>query len=165
MPAQFSTPDLRVFADGQAVVEALALHLVDEIERITRHGVCRLALSGGSTPRLLYGRLAEEDLARRVDFDRLRIFWGDERCVAADDPASNYLMAREAWLDKVPLAPENIFPIDGSLAADASARHYAQELGDEPLDIVLLGMGTDGHTAYGSARKLYHFHIDNIGAY
>jgi 6-phosphogluconolactonase len=112
------------------------------VERVlSRDGVVRVALSGGSTPRALYHELAK----RSLPWDRIEVFWGDERGVGPDDDASNYRMASEALLRHVPIPEERIHRIEGE-REDAAAR-YAARLGDAPLDIVLLGMGSDGHTA------------------
>lgn len=118
---------------------------------IADRGTCFLALAGGSTPKPLYAALAKEDLP----WEHVHIFWGDERYVPVDHPDSNAGMARAAWLDQVPFPPENIHIVP-TLAADPAqaASQYEQTLHhvmgtqDWPqLDVVLLGMGDDGHTA------------------
>jgi 6-phosphogluconolactonase len=120
---------------------------------IQTQGRATIALSGGSTPKPLYERLATADLA----WDKLHIFWGDERCVPSDHPDSNERMARLAWLDRVPFPAANIHPVP-TQAADpaAAAQQYAQTLQDffglaaqelPRFDVMLLGMGDDGHTA------------------
>ncbi len=118
----------------------------------------RVALSGGSTPKKLYELLASSEFRKRVPWGRILWFWGDERFVSHDDPDSNYRMAQEAMLSRIPVPRENIFPIPTDGDPDAAVaryestlkRIYGQEslIPDEPLfDIVLLGMGDDGHTA------------------
>jgi len=114
-----------------------------------------LALSGGSTPRALYTLLGSE---YRIDWSRVESFWGDERFVPYDDPNSNFRMARETLLSKIDIPPTNIHPIptDGE-PADAARRYEAllkNIYGSERLeparplfDVVLLGLGSDGHTA------------------
>ena len=130
------------------MVEALAKYLASDIrETLGRQACYRWALAGGSTPGRLYRRLAQPGAADVLDWRRMRLFWGDERCVPPDDPQSNYRMVRESLLDHVPIPAGNIFPIDGTLEPERSAAAYAQVLGEEPLDCVLLGMGEDGHTA------------------
>jgi 6-phosphogluconolactonase len=116
-------------------------------------GRCTIAVSGGSTPKPLYQRLAQQDLP----WDKIHIFWGDERYVPPSHPESNEGMVRQAWLDQVAIPPENIHPMPtGARDPSLDAAHYAQHLntffGLNPgawpaLDIVLLGMGDDGHTA------------------
>ncbi|MCA1585157.1 MAG: 6-phosphogluconolactonase, partial [Acidobacteria bacterium] len=119
-------------------------------------GVFRVVLAGGETPRALYARLAEPPF-RDVPWERTQVFWGDERHVGPSDTDSNYRMAVEALLSRVPVNPSNVFRIrgekpDAELAAreyDATIRHVcALQAGEWPrFDLVLLGLGTDGHTA------------------
>jgi 6-phosphogluconolactonase len=134
--------------DEGAVVEALADYLASDIrETLGRQDYYRWALAGGSTPGRLYRRLAQLGGPDSLDWRRMRLFWGDERCVPPGDPQSNYRRVRESFLDYVPIPAGNIFPIDGTLDPERSAEAYAEVLGEEPLDCVLLGMGEDGHTA------------------
>ena len=122
----------------------------------SRFAVC---LSGGSTPRRLYQELAAPPYRDAFPWDRVHWFWGDERFVPHGDPQSNYRMVDEAMLARVPVPPEQIHPIPTEgLGADAAAEAYERELqafyGAEHLDparplfdVVLLGVGGDGHTA------------------
>ena len=145
---------IEVLADKPALIErAKAIVLsrlqpaLESRERFT------IALSGGSTPKPLYEAFAQESLP----WSKIHIFWGDERYVAATDKDSNQLMARQAWLDKVDLPAENIHPMnttagDPSQDAqkhDAELREFFQiKQGEFPVfDLILLGMGDDGHTA------------------
>lgn len=112
-----------------------------------------IALSGGSTPRALYQMLATPLYATRIDWAKVHVFWGDERCLPPDDPASNYRMTREALLDLVPIPVAQVHRIHGEDPPDQAAAAYEQGLTalfpDAPVrcDLVLLGMGDDGHTA------------------
>ena len=107
----------------------------------------RVALAGGSTPRALYELLASEDYRERTDWHELEVFFGDERAVPPDDPESNYGMARDALLRHVPVLPEAVHRMEGeSTPLEDAAERYALVL-PEHLDLVLLGMGADGHTA------------------
>lgn len=111
-----------------------------------------VALSGGSTPERLYALLAVPEFASQIVWSRVHIFWGDERCVPPDHPDSNYRMARETLLGRVPIPPENVHRIVGELDPPQAAALYEQHLqtflGDKPrFDLILLGMGNDGHTA------------------
>ena len=113
-----------------------------------------IALAGGSTPKMLYGLLASDEYASSIAWDRVLLFWGDERYVSHDHEKSNFRMTREALLDHVPLNPDYIFPIPTSATnPNDSARDYAATLKKQlapcegRLDITLLGMGDDGHTA------------------
>lgn len=115
-------------------------------------GPFRVALSGGNTPKDFLAKLASEPLKSRVPWSRLQIFWSDERCVPADHPDSNYRMAREALLSKVPVSPENIFRVPTELTPPEAAKSYEETivklLGPSPaFDWIFLGMGPDGHTA------------------
>jgi len=110
-------------------------------------GAFRLALAGGSTPRSLYGLLAAQPWRDRIDWSRVHVFWGDERCVAPDDPASNYRLARETLLAHVPAPSAQVHRMRGEDDPERAAQEYAALLGSEPLDLALLGMGSDGHTA------------------
>jgi 6-phosphogluconolactonase len=136
------------FPNEGAAIEALADYLVADIRRaLSRQNFYRWALAGGSTPRRLYQHLARPGVAGLLDWNRINLFWSDERCVPAGDPESNYRMARESLLDLVPIPAGNIYPIDGALDPERSAITYAAILGGEPLDLIILGMGEDGHTA------------------
>lgn len=154
-----SARTLRLFADVQALSEAASQEWVRcSREAIAARGRFTVALSGGSTPKRLYQLLAAEPFRSQVDWSRVEVFWGDERCVSPDHPDSNYRMAREALLMHVPIPAEHIHRIEAERAdRDAAAREYEAVLarvfgvavGAEPpaLDLILLGMGPDGHTA------------------
>jgi 6-phosphogluconolactonase len=114
-------------------------------DALTARGRCRIALAGGNTPRRLYALLAAEPAA--IDWGRVDLYWGDERVVPHTDAASNYRMVKETLLDVVPVAAERVHRIEVERGAEAAAAHYRELLGDEPLDLCLLGMGGDGHTA------------------
>jgi len=106
-----------------------------------------VALAGGSTPRALYELLASEDYRDRTDWDDVEVFFGDERAVAPDDPESNYGMAREALLRHVPVPDQAVHRMEGEARPlEDAAERYALVL-PEHIDLVLLGMGNDGHTA------------------
>jgi 6-phosphogluconolactonase len=145
-----AAPALVVAADldGLARVAADRVRVL-AADAITARGRCRLALAGGSTPRALYAHLAA---TRDVDWARIDIFFGDERAVPPDDPQSNFRMARETLFAPAGVPPENVRRMRGEDPdLDAAARDYEAALGsvDEaaPLDLALLGLGADGHTA------------------
>ncbi len=150
--------DVAVLPDDDTLMRAEAEH-VAELARaaIAARGRFLLALSGGSTPRRLYELLARPPFLERVDWSRVCVFWGDERCVPPDHPESNYRMAREALLDRVPIPKENVLRIHGEGEPHHGAQAYEQVLRgffgraegtpDRSFDQVLLGMGDDGHTA------------------
>ncbi len=113
-------------------------------QQINSKGEFRLVLAGGTTPAQVYQILADHD----EDWSRWKLFLGDERCLPEDDAERNSLMVTEAWLDKVHFPRENFFPIAADKGPEQGAREYAQIVQDHlPFDVVLLGMGEDGHTA------------------
>ena len=122
-------------------------------EAVARKGSCSLLLSGGSTPRASYELLATR-YRSLVPWLDVHLFWGDERFVPSIDPRSNYRMAREAFVEWVPVPPANVHPVPTGLpSADAAALRYEDTLrahfaGPQPVfDLVLLGLGEDAHTA------------------
>jgi len=143
------------------MVEAARRFVAVAAQSVRESGRFGVALAGGSTPRRLYELLATPEYADRVDWTRTQVFWGDERCVPPDDPASNYHLARAALLDRVPLPEANVHRIRGEDAPARAAAAYEWELRvafrtpDGPpsvqrerrLDLVLLGLGSNGHTA------------------
>jgi 6-phosphogluconolactonase len=151
---------IRVLPDPAALARALAdLVTTKASAAIASRGRFTLSLAGGSTPKAAYGLLAGEEFASRIDWSRVLLFWGDERCVPPDDALSNYRMVREVLLERVPIPPANVHRIRGEVdPRDAAADYEALLrglLGTDPtvdapaqgLDLVLLGLGEDGHTA------------------
>jgi 6-phosphogluconolactonase len=145
---------VEVLPDVQALVNrALDLILSKLQTAITQRGQFTIALSGGSTPRPLYQALADQNLP----WNKIHVFWGDERYVPSDHPDSNEFMSRRAWLDRVEIPAANIHSVPTSSAnPQLDAAKYDQHLreffhagsGDFPnIDVVLLGMGDDAHTA------------------
>ena len=136
-----------VVVEREAFVSSAARRLVTEIRRVLESRArCSLALSGGSTPGPVYARLAAE-LPDRDTWDRIDVFFGDERCVPPGDPASNYRMVKECLLDRVPVHPSQIHRMEGERPDhDAAARAYEAIL-PERLDLLVLGLGGDGHIA------------------
>jgi len=118
-------------------------------ESITARGSFALALAGGSTPRALYELLASEKYRSEIEWQKTQIFFGDERAVAPDDELSNFKMAQTALLSKIPIPEENIHRMEaeGEDLENAAREYEALLKMHFPLDLVLLGMGDDGHTA------------------
>jgi 6-phosphogluconolactonase len=111
-----------------------------------------VALAGGSTPRAAYQVLATPEFAKQVDWESVHLWWGDERCVPPDDPLSNYRMAKESLLDRVPVVQDQVHRIKGEDPPLEAAGSYERALREnfelnDGLDLILLGMGEDGHTA------------------
>ncbi len=144
-PAEF-----QVVPDAEALAEAASARIADALRAaIAAEGRATLVLSGGSTPVPAYCGLARLE----VDWKRVHVFWGDDRCVPPDHPDSNVRLAREALLGHVPVPAGQIYRMEGELEPDAAARRYEQGLkrffgGQAPaFDVNVLGMGADGHTA------------------
>jgi 6-phosphogluconolactonase len=150
---------IQIVADVEAISRAAAETLVEHVSQsLQRRDVYSVALSGGSTPRKLYALLASDpELRGRIPWDRVHFFWGDERHVPPDHPESNYHMALETMLSRVPIPQANIHRMRGENPdADKAAADYGREIrrffgigtGEMPcFNCVLLGMGSDGHTA------------------
>jgi 6-phosphogluconolactonase len=143
-----------VLADAAALAHEAAGRILEQAElAVASRGRFSLVLSGGSTPAGAYGLLAEEPYRSQVPWDSVHLFWGDERCVPPEDERSNYWLARQAFISRVPIPPDSVHRIRGELAPKAAAQAYRRELEDffcGPLprfDLVLLGLGSDGHTA------------------
>jgi len=147
-----SIPEINILHDQEQVADAFALFLA----LATRHQPnLTIALSGGSTPRLLFQRLAN-DYADRIDWSGVHFFWVDERCVAPDHEESNFGMTKRLLLDHINIPAANVHRIKGESDPQKEAHRYSKEIakyvpgGEKGLpafDIVLLGMGDDGHTA------------------
>jgi 6-phosphogluconolactonase len=146
------TKSVRVLADPHAVALAAADLFVEIAERaISARGRFVVSLAGGSTPKETYRALAAHEWRERVDWRRLIILFGDERCVPPDHPDSNFRMAYESLLSHVPIFTHQILRMRGEWAPQAAAADYEQQLskvleGGE-IDLALLGLGPDGHTA------------------
>jgi 6-phosphogluconolactonase len=160
--SETATRSVEIHADAGALMRVAAGAIVEAAAAAIRaRQRFVIALSGGSTPNALYRLLASDAYAGRVDWPRVEIFWGDERCVAPDDPASNYRGARELLLDRVPVAAARVHRIEGEADPGGAAAAYERELraafstpagppstaAGSRFDVVLLGLGADGHTA------------------
>ena len=151
-------PQVRFLPDRAAIARRAADELLRvSLDAVADHGRFSIALAGGSTPKVLYHLLADDPgLRNRLPWDKMGVFFGDERHVGPGHPDSNFQMASDALLSKAPLKPEQIKRIKGEYEdADKAAREYEQELreyfrladGEFPrFDLILLGMGDEGHT-------------------
>ncbi len=146
--------EIRVFETPRALAEGAAEELASLAEEaIGERGKFSLVLAGGNTPRLLYERLAQAPFRDQIDWARVEIFFGDERCVPPEHPDSNFRMANESLLGQVSIPQEQIHRIRGEIEPVQAAREYEAELkaafrSPQPaFDLVLLGLGEDGHTA------------------
>ena len=144
-------PEIKVFPDTCAI----AIEAAERVARAAEEAIAlsdrfTLGLAGGSTPKVLYEVLAE-GYRGSIDWARVEVFFGDERCVPPEHEQSNYRMAREALLSKVPIPGDNIYRMRGEIDPEEAAKEYGmmlkEKFGDGGLDMILLGMGEDGHTA------------------
>ena len=144
---------VNVLADAAALAEAAADHFLDVLRYAQNDDkIAHVALAGGSTPRAMNALLVQSPRRERVDWSRIVFWFGDERCVKPDDAQSNYRMNRETLLEPLGIALGRVHRLRGEDDPEAAAADYdallVRELGERPrLDLVLLGMGPDGHTA------------------
>ena len=160
-------PGVWVCADAQEAARTAARQFVDLAwQFIAKVGQFCVALSGGKTPQLLYGLLASDEYRNQIDWAKVQLFWGDERLVAPESPESNYGMARRELIVRVPIPLGNVHRMEAERAnLGRAAQEYEDVLrqyleldaaGWPRLHLILLGMGTEGHTAslFPGARKL-----------
>lgn len=144
---------LTTCVDAESVATRAAAEIARYLEAVrTERGVVHLALSGGTTPKRTFERLAAE----QVQWEAVEVWFADERCVAPEDAESNYRLARETLIEPAGLPPERVHRMEGELGPEEGARNYAQALGKHVatrdrglpvLDLVVLGIGPDGHVA------------------
>ncbi len=142
----------KIFPNAELVVDSLA----NELQSYSQQGkAVHISLSGGSTPKMLFKRLASVDYANSIQWQNLHFWWGDERCVAPDDAESNYGEANTLLFTQIKIPAENIHRIRGEDNPEQEAQRFAQEMsslvpchnGTPVFDWILLGVGADGHTA------------------
>ena len=147
-----TTPEINVLPTPRDVAREAA----ERVVRIGEESIAlsrrfSLVLSGGSTPRVLYEMLAREPYAARLEWARVEVFFADERAVPPDDPDSNYRLARETLLSHVPIPGDNVYRIRGEIEPEEAAKEYGlllkEKFAGAGPDLILLGMGEDGHTA------------------
>lgn len=143
----------KILADAPSLIAAAAEQFVSAARSaIAKRGVFYVALAGGSTPKGLYQRLAATPYLEQIDWTRVHLFFGDERCVLPTHDESNFKMAREAMIDHLPIPQTNVhrMPTEEGGAPEVAIQYcwvMKEILQDQPLDLVLLGMGPDGHIA------------------
>jgi 6-phosphogluconolactonase len=145
---------IRICDDLEALSRATAeLFTTEARQAVTDHGRFSVALSGGDTPRRTYEQLAQKPFRDLVPWENTHIFWGDERCVPADDPRNNARMAHQALLDNVPVPQHQVHPMVCDRSPQEAATKYEELLrdyfstGSPRFDLILLGLGENGHTA------------------
>ena len=145
-------PEIKVLPDPAAVAAEAAERVVRAAnEAVALAGRFSFVLAGGSTPKALYELLASDKYRDRIDWPNVEIYFGDERTVPPDHKDSNYRMAREAMLSKLPIPEPNVHRMQGEIDPEEAAKQYGlllkAKFGDGGPDLILLGMGDDGHTA------------------
>jgi 6-phosphogluconolactonase len=158
--------EYQVYPDPEALARAAAEYFVSLAKvAVAERGVFSVALSGGDTPKELYSFLADPEYAGQIFWDKVQVFWGDERCVPPEHPDSNYGLAQALLLSKVPLPAQNIHRIKCESSPEQAAAEYEGELrkffrASPDFDLILLGVGRDGHTAslFPGGTALYEKH-------
>jgi 6-phosphogluconolactonase len=154
MQAVHSKPEIIVVPDARQLAKAGAACFEQTVANAVRsRGEAAIAISGGSSPRQMYRRLAGQPYVDRIPWKRIHLFWVDERMVATGDPASNFTAAREDFISKVTIPADQVHPMPVFDPTTAGADAYSRELrsyfgSNQPVfDLIFLGIGSDGHTA------------------
>jgi 6-phosphogluconolactonase len=145
-----ANPTIVKVADPAALADEAAKRFIELGNKaIAAKGTFSVALSGGSTPKAMHNLLASK-YKDQIDWNKVEIYFGDERCVPPEHSDSNYKMARETLLSKVPIPEQNVYRMRGEIQPEDAAKEYGmmlkEKFGDKGLDLVFLGMGDDGHT-------------------
>ncbi|MCX6125960.1 MAG: 6-phosphogluconolactonase, partial [Proteobacteria bacterium] len=145
---------LKVFSNEESLANAAAAVFVSQCKKsIARSGRFSVVLSGGNTPRQTYELIAKEPFRSQVDWTKVHVFWGDERLVDKSDDRSNFRLATDALLSQVPIPPTQVHPISAIRGPEEATREYESIIrryfsqSAPRFDLVLLGLGVDGHTA------------------
>lgn len=145
---------VKIFEDELKLAEAAAIYIVDAAGKsIATTGRFAIALSGGKTPATLYHLLSQQPYVSNIDWKKVFVFWSDERCVPADHPDNNSLLARKQLLEHINIPAENIFTVQVQMEPHKGALQYEQMIkaffkDEKPVfNLILLGLGDDGHTA------------------
>jgi len=144
--------ELLIPGDQNATLDVCIRHFISACrEAVEDHGQFYVALAGGSTPKALYEHISASPYKEQIPWDKIWLFWGDERSVPPEDEESNYKMALEAGLGNMPIPKSQILRMKAEESIEENALEYEKQLqkilNGRPLDLVILGMGEDGHTA------------------
>jgi 6-phosphogluconolactonase len=147
-----SRRDIVILQDSDETVRFCVRHFISLAnEAIKDHGFFYVALSGGSTPKVIFQQMSKPEFKHEVDWSKVMLFWSDERCVPPTSLDSNYRMAMDSGFSSLPVLPEHIFRIKGEIEPAKAAEDYnhliEEAVPDHQFDLVMLGMGPDGHTA------------------
>lgn len=150
------TDGVKVYKDPEELARAAAELFADTVSgAVSTRGYASVVLSGGSTPERLFNKLSGPEWKGRVDWQKVHLFWGDERCVPPESTESNFGLAQRTLLSKLEIPLENVHRIRGELPPERAASEYEEEIerffkdrgaGGPAFDLVFLGLGTDGHT-------------------
>ncbi len=159
-------PNIKVFDSPELLAISFAEYFAEEVSKKSR---VNIALSGGSTPKIIFQALASE-YSNRIEWNKVHFYWGDERCVPPDSAESNYKMTKDFLLDEIRISETNIFRIRGEDESHKEAIRYSNEIcnsvhivNDLPcFDFIMLGLGEDGHTASIFPDRLDLFHSSKI---
>ena len=160
---------VKIFKSVDELSYFFAQKLVDDIREKSSGNYYSIALSGGSTPRKVFEYIALH-FKTQIDWQKVKVFWGDERCVDPENEESNYRMAKESLLDKVPIPEANIFRINGESDPSAEADRYSETIRQHvpgqnnipQFDLMMLGLGDDGHTVSIFPGSLHLFMSDKL---
>ncbi|MCX6149346.1 MAG: 6-phosphogluconolactonase [Ignavibacteriales bacterium] len=160
---------IKIFPSIEKLAINSAEFLKSKIEKIPDGNFFTMALSGGSTPKQIF-KYISENYSGKINWNKIKLFWVDERCVPPDHIDSNYKMIYDSFLVKVPIPEKNIFRIHGEANPNEEAKRYAEIIKDNvqrennvpSFDLVLLGLGEDGHTASIFPNQLGLFHSTDL---
>ncbi len=163
------TPVVRIFDSTEDIADHFANILFRAVVSAGTWYKASVALSGGSTPRAIYSYLASLK-GNLLEWNRIHLFWGDERCVVPESPESNYRMAKESLLDHINIPESNVFRIKGEEEPQYEAERYAETVSGllphenhiPKFDLVMLGLGEDGHTVSIFPDNILLFHSDRL---
>lgn len=158
--------NIKIFDTPELLAESFSAYFADEVAKSSKYNI---ALSGGSTPKIIFKILAE-DYSNKIEWHKVHFYWGDERCVSPDSDESNYKMTKEILLNEIKIPEHNIHRIKGEAEPREEAIRYSNEILDSlPVknnlpcfDFIMLGLGEDGHTASIFPDHLDLFQSDKI---
>jgi len=167
----YKNPDIRIFNDVNNLAEAFSSEFISEANRqLQNKERVNIALSGGNTPKFIFQKLVL--LKEKPEWGKIFLFWGDERCVSSDDPESNFGMTKKYLLDHIKIPSENIKRIRGENDPNDEAKRYSEIIrqnlpkinGLPSFEIIILGIGEDGHTASIFPDQMGLLNLDEICA-